>query len=86
MIELILAVFLVCFFLFLFFRIRHIQREVYQVLTMDVRELILAVAEPEDYLVLRMDIEGAEYDVARHLVTGALGGGGGAWRAWWITG
>jgi len=46
------------------------------VLTMDVRELILAVAEPEDYLVLRMDIEGAEYDVARHLVTGALGGGG----------
>ena len=44
---------------------------------MDVRELILAVAEPEDYLVLRMDIEGAEYDVARHLVTGALGGWGG---------
>jgi hypothetical protein len=71
---------LVCFyvsFCFCFFRTRPIQREVYQVLTVDVRELILAVAEPEDYLVLRMDIEGAEYDVARHLVTGALGGWGG---------
>jgi hypothetical protein len=33
-----------------------------QVETLDVLELVLALAKPRDFVVLRMDIEGAEYE------------------------
>jgi len=33
-----------------------------QVETLDVLELVLALVKPRDFVVLRMDIEGAEYE------------------------
>mmetsp|Transcript_64316 Transcript_64316/g.172145 ORF Transcript_64316/g.172145 Transcript_64316/m.172145 type:complete len:154 (+) Transcript_64316:188-649(+) len=42
--------------------------EQYDVLTVDFAAYMKRVARPKDVIVMRMDIEGAEYEVARHMV------------------
>eukprot|EP00293_Proteomonas_sulcata_P012991 CAMPEP_0184292272 /NCGR_PEP_ID=MMETSP1049-20130417/4084_1 /TAXON_ID=77928 /ORGANISM="Proteomonas sulcata, Strain CCMP704" /LENGTH=110 /DNA_ID=CAMNT_0026599987 /DNA_START=1 /DNA_END=333 /DNA_ORIENTATION=- len=46
--------------------------EKYDVLTFDVARLLRKIARPQDYIVLRMDIEGAEYEVVRRLITSGV--------------
>ena len=47
-------------------------QETYPVVTIDVAALISRVAQPDDYIVLRMDIEGAEYQVSRWLLAAGV--------------
>uniref|UniRef100_A0A7S0DWI2 Methyltransferase FkbM domain-containing protein n=1 Tax=Hanusia phi TaxID=3032 RepID=A0A7S0DWI2_9CRYP len=42
--------------------------EEYEVQTLDVVELIKSVANETDFIILRMDVEGAEYEIARKMI------------------
>lgn len=53
--------------------------ESYQVETVDFAAYLRRVARPHDVIILRMDIEGAEYEVARHMLTAGVA----CWIDYW---